>query len=64
MPVPIDIPTLPAATPIETTEQFRDALERLRRIEITADGSPRQREKAELEMSICRYLVSREHRVR
>lgn len=64
MPVPVEVTTLPAATPIETTEQFRDALERLRRIEITAEGSPRQRERAELEMSICRYLVSREQRVR
>lgn len=54
----------PTTTPIETPEQFRDALERLRRIEITASGSPRERERTELELSICRYLASLEHLVR
>jgi hypothetical protein len=54
----------PTSEPIETPEQFREALERLRRLEIAAEDSPRGRERAELELSICRYLARSEIRVR
>lgn len=50
--------------PIETPEQFRAALDRLRCIEFEHEESPRGRERAELELSICRYLARCEHRVR
>lgn len=54
----------PPDKPIETAEELRDALERLRRIEIADQDSPRGRERAELEIGICRYLASCEHRIR
>lgn len=56
--------TFPAAELIETPEQFREALERLRFLECEAEDSPRGRERAELELSISRYLAGCEHRVR
>ena len=56
--------TKPIGAPIETPEQFREALERLRSIEFAQDGSPRGLERAELELSICRYLARGEIRVR
>lgn len=56
--------SLPTAIRIETPGQLREALERLRRLEITAEGSPRERERTELELSICRYLASLERVVR
>lgn len=50
---------------IATPEQFRDALSRLRRLEIEKEeGSPRSRERAALEIGICRYLASCELRIR
>ncbi|MGO4175624.1 hypothetical protein [Bosea sp. TAF32] len=55
---------LPTFEPIETPEQLREALERLRRLEIAAEDSPRARERAELELNICRYLARCEIRVR
>jgi len=60
----IERPAAPIAQPIETPEQFRDALERLRCLDIVADDSPRGRERAELELRICRYLATCEQRVR
>lgn len=60
----IENPTVLVAPPIETPEQFRDALERLRHIEIETDDSPRGRERAALELRICQYLASCEKRVR
>lgn len=57
----------PAIRPIkqiENPEEFREALERLRRVEVADEDSPRGRERSELEIEICRYLSSREHRIR
>lgn len=48
---------------IVTPEQFRDALSRLRGLEIEGEDSPR-RERAALEIGICRYLANCERRVR
>jgi hypothetical protein len=56
--------TPPIETTIETPEQLRAALDRLRCIEIEHEESPRGRERAELELSICRYLARCEHRIR
>ncbi|MGO4171095.1 hypothetical protein [Bosea sp. TAF32] len=53
-----------APNPIETPEQFRDALERLRCLEFEAGDAPRGRERAELELSICRYLANCGQRIR
>jgi len=61
---PVQGRMFPVAKLIESPEQFREALERLRCIEIRSEDSPRGREKAELELSICRYLASCEHRIR
>lgn len=49
---------------IETAAELREALERLRRIEIADEDSPRGRERAELELAICRYLASCGRRIR
>lgn len=49
---------------IVTPEQFRDALSRLRGLEIEGEDSPRSRERAALEIGICRYLANCELRVR
>lgn len=56
--------SLPTAIQIETRGQLREALERPRRLQITAEGSPREGERTELELSICRYLASLERVVR
>lgn len=50
--------------PIESPEELREALERLRWLEWADRDCPRGRERAELEIEICRYLASREYRIR
>ena len=50
--------------PIESAGELREALERLRRMETVDEDSSRARERTELELRICRYLASREHRIR
>lgn len=54
----------PTPRPIRNAEEFRGALERLRRMEVGDEDYPRGRERSELEIEICRYLASRELRVR
>ena len=45
---------------INSTQQFRDALERLRFLERAAERSSLGRERASLELTISLYLLSRE----
>lgn len=64
MPTLTECHAILSVRPIETAAELREALERLRRLEIAGQESPRGRERAELELAICRYLASREQRVR
>lgn len=57
-------PVIRSVKPIETPDEFREALERLRRIEVADADSPRGRERADLEIEICRYLAGCEQRTR